>query len=384
MWPYILVFILLSILAYYFDIRGGGRLDKQKWRIFVIILLILFSGLRNRVGSDTINYMEAFADYPTLGESFSVDWDALSQPLWFFINVILKTLFNNFLAVQLFQAIVFHILLYKYVCKKTNCFFTVMLFVFCMVWWDFEFEILRESLCIVIVLNASLYLNDGNIKKYLLLCLPALFIHAFSFIMIAFILLLYYCNEVIVGLISIAVFFLIMMIPPDTLIGYLVLMSSVTGDDMRKIVEFYLTESRYGGVELNIFGILYRLFLLGLPILLIFSKGSANKLDRKMLILYSLFSFLTGFIQIFSRFTGYLTIPLIICGVNYLFEHKKKTLNYIGIEFFLVFYLFLSITAFFTPDERVKSSTIKYDCRYIPYKSVFQDPDPVREMYYGN
>lgn len=64
---YFVVFILLLIPVVKYDwmVKSGG---EKGWYYFNLVVLILFAGLRYRVGSDTLMYMSMFYEWPKLDE----------------------------------------------------------------------------------------------------------------------------------------------------------------------------------------------------------------------------------------------------------------------------------------------------------------------------
>lgn len=69
---YFIVFILLIISIYKFDIRDEIRF-KKVYFYCILIFLIAISAFSYRIGSDTIHYMEEFAERRMQYEYFIIN-----------------------------------------------------------------------------------------------------------------------------------------------------------------------------------------------------------------------------------------------------------------------------------------------------------------------
>ncbi len=143
----------------------------------MLLVLILIAGLRWRLGVDTPNYLVYFYyRYPTL-ENFSFeDFGLGKDPLYVLINSIVKTLGGRFYIVQLIQSTIVNVLVFKYIKKHSKYLFTCILFYFASFYSEYNMEIMRGSLSIVICLFANDYILEKKwLKGYILYCLALLF-----------------------------------------------------------------------------------------------------------------------------------------------------------------------------------------------------------------
>ncbi len=383
---YLVLLIFFLVLAYKYDYRNRTH-NKMWWYKFSCLVLILFSGLRNHVGGDTFNYIYKFENYPNLIELTSrggVIISELSQPLWFLINSTLKTIINDFTLVQVFHAIVCNVLLFRFINHTTTKIFTAVAVSYCIFWWNFNFEIMRESLCVVLFLNAVLELSKGNVKKYIIICLPALFIHYFSFVIICLGLLMYYQPKklfmIAMGIVTIT----LLALNTTRIVDYILSFLVVSGEDLETIAERYLSSDDYGFNLLNIFGIIQQCLTL-LPaviILLYLNRQKDKKIETKLIVLYIFFAVATSKLSICSRFLNYFLPVYVVFIINYLSDKsRRKGINRYIVLFIFLFQTYSYINAFYRPSFN-DTSNLSYDCRYFPYKSIFQDPDPPRESRY--
>lgn len=386
MFEYISIFLLFLFLSYYYDIKGN-KAGYNTWVKFCCAILILLAGLRNHVGGDTFNYIYHFDQWPNLQELFStkLSLSEVSQPLWFLINCILKTIYPDFVVVQIFHAIVVNFLIFRFIKKTTDKVFIATLFVYCIVWWNFNFEIMRESLCVVIYLNSLLELKRKKVSRFILFSIPCLLIHYFSFVIIVFTLLVYYLNNR-TTILLIGVIILVLLVFRDIFSNIALEIAFMTAEDLSERLEDYIYGDVYGTTSLNLFGVFLKLLLLLQPILVIYSyytDKKTNSLDSKLLMLYILFFIITAVFPIFSRFLNYLMVLLIIASINYLIPNKRKrTLPYYVVYLLFIYNMMAGINEFYTPSPSYSGNN-KYDCRYIPYKNVFEMPDATRESLYG-
>lgn len=158
---YFLIIIWLAFLSYHFDIKGRTK-NYKIWYYSVLIVLILLSGLRYRIGSDTPNYIDRFYhSYPSL-ENYSLnDYPIGNDPLYVLINSVVISIGGRFFILQLLQASFVIILIFNYIKKHCQFVFTCALVYFIMCYVQFNFEIMRASMSIAV----SLYANDYALKK---------------------------------------------------------------------------------------------------------------------------------------------------------------------------------------------------------------------------
>lgn len=174
---YILITAWLLILAYIYDIRGFKK-NKSFWFVFIQLVLILLAGLRYRIGTDTPNYIERFyREYPALDAfSFSDYPIGGDGPLYVLMNSFIISLGGRFFLVQLIQAAFVISLVFRYVKKHSNYIFTCAFFYFIVCFVQFNYEIMRGSMSIVVCLYANdMALEKKWIKSYTLYFIAILF-----------------------------------------------------------------------------------------------------------------------------------------------------------------------------------------------------------------
>jgi len=104
---YIIIFFYLVVLAYVYDYRKNS-IGKIYFIYLTLLIFILFSGLRYRVGIDTSRYEIFFNECPTLFtlKSGIISCNINEQPLWLLFNIICKTISDDFVILQLIHAFI--------------------------------------------------------------------------------------------------------------------------------------------------------------------------------------------------------------------------------------------------------------------------------------
>lgn len=379
---YVIYLLIILYLAYHYDVRGCEKY-KERWQFVVVFLLIALAGLRNHVGGDTANYERHFIEAPLLSQLSSYELTLTEQIefLWFYFFVIVKSLFKEFYVVQIIHALITNILIFRFIKRNTPYFFIATLVFFIVEWWNFNFEIMRESLCIAIFLNGLLFLQNKKPGKYILSCIPAFFIHYFAFVPILSTLALYYCNKRIsvVIVLFFSVFFLLYgSTIADSILSFAL---NVTAGENSQTYESYITGELYGQTSLNLFGYLKHFIILACPVILayIFYKRD-DEFSYKIVVLYILFYVAFIVFPVFSRFSHYLFVCFVLYGINYIKESQMNLFKH----YTKIIIIYLCVSAcvnFYKPATSAYFNQTK-DIRYFPYKSIFQDVDIERESIY--
>lgn len=379
--PYIIVFIVLLFFTVKCDIQKK-RKNYNTFLIIAIVLLILMAGLRNGVGSDTQNYANYFYGTPTIGDLFQggVDIEWSSQPLWFLFNAVVRTISNHFLLFQLIHAIVFNLLLIRFLKQTTLYIFTSLLMIYCIAWWNYCFEVEREAICVILFLNGILELRKSNVWKFLLWCLPGYFIHWFFFPIVLIVLLFYYVGPALaVAFFSITA--IILFIVDTSFISQTIMAFFIEyggGESIDTLSSYFQTGISHGFSSINIFGLAMSAIMLSPYIISGIGTYKKTKitLDIILVILYVFFFISQGRLIILSRYLNYLIPFVIVILVNYVYQNKKK--DFISMFLLVMMFNFCleGYSNFKAPLKVLGNSN--YNVYHIPYTSIFDDPNPNR------
>lgn len=194
---YLLILLLLVFLTWYYDVRG---FDNQ-WRVYafwgVFAVFFLLSGLRYKIGVDTLMYMRYWDRY---GDIWDFDWIHDIQkfqgssthverfrPGWILLSMLVKGFTNDFTALQLVISLLFNTALFLAIKKYSKKpFLTLLMFYISFKFIEFEFEIMRETFSVAIFM---LFGFPGYMKKrwlqYYIVAVICFLLHTSSVVMFA-------------------------------------------------------------------------------------------------------------------------------------------------------------------------------------------------------
>jgi len=401
MFPYILVAVFLLLLAVRFDINGVKK-NRSFWLSIATWVLILFSGLRNELGIDTYSYGLAYNTAPSIFDfvSGNVEWfDFSSQPLWYLFTSLCKTITSSFLLMQMIIAFVFNFLMVRFFKSVSHYVFSCILLFFCTKWFIYNFEVLRESICVALYLNAIVeYGKDKNIKRFLLFAFPTIFIHWFALIMLFVFLIVVTIDLRFSLFISVLLSLMILIVDVSTF-EMLMMLTVEQLDSSSEKLNGYLTKIYEGSY--NIFFYIQLLVVEIIPPLILlwryFRDSNISELERKLLCflpLYLIIGVSTSKLVIAYRLFNYIYPIYLVFVLRALYESfilknrliiaKPKRSSRLLFTILLLcfsFSVFSDIRSFIKP-VALRQEYGKYDIRYIPYTTVFQESNEERTMYY--
>lgn len=379
---YIILFALIIYGVFRYDFGKQKQINPKHYYYFCCFILSLVAGIRYHIGSDTANYIEYFETVPVLGEFFNtLDIQALSQPLWFLLLSIVKTLFRDFLALQLIHSFVVNLLIGRFIYKLSHKPFITLFAYYCCCWWNFSFEIMRESLCVAIYLTI-LYscIKTHNLRRFIISSIPLAFIHMFAFIPIILTIIvmnLRYKYILYFGLLATIILYFYL---DNNLIMKLLLVSDgFVNDSLADRVILYTEGETYGFKSISILGNIFIILTSVIYPLLISKSSILDENYSKILLLFVFVIILRMKLLIFVRICNYWEVILFIYAVNYIIT-SKQTMKKWYVSICFSYSIFIGINTFLSPQDFDSS---KYDSRYIPYSSYIEKSVyPYRESLY--
>lgn len=393
---YIVLFIYYVCLALVYDI-GRYRRHRLLHFFVALILMILVSGLRYRIGSDTVVYMDDFKHYPDL---FHLRWkdfsDVRYEPFWVLLNVCCKTVCNDFFLVQCVVSTI-HIAIWGKFVKKvcpTLC-FSMILFYYMFEYIKQNMEVMREAMALAFFLLAILALNERKTWKVVLNIIVAFLFHKFSlvvFVLFCGFYLVYSLKKLYV--LPVIAFFIVMpIIQRDWVFGIIGRILSLESTFTKEVIS-YATSETYTMTEYNWKGVL-SIFLLIFVYIFMNLKcrreyGFYIQLDEKIFestIYFSvlLISLQYSFMIIFRLYDYFQTFTSLLIIITFIKSVRTYSLN----KRFLLYILFLSVPSFFT----IRRYQYGFDLnpnvasylRYYPYSSILNPKeDRDRELFIFN
>ena len=335
--------------------------------------MILVSGLRYRVGSDTVVYMDDFKYYPDL---FHLRWNDFSdvryEPFWILLNVCCKTLCNDFFLVQCVISMI-HIVIWGKFVKKvcpTLC-FSMVLFYYMFEYTKQNMEVMREAVALAFFLLAILALDERKTWKVMLYVITAFLFHKFSLVVL-----------------PVIAFFIIMPIVQRDWI-YTIIENILSLDTIfTKGLIFYATSDQYTMIEYNWKGVLVTFLAIYIYIFMVirckhifseYIKISNNIFESTIYfsaILISVkFSFMI-FYRLYDYFQSFTSLLVIICFMECV--KKMDVKQRIVLCFFsLLIPVYFCYKSYAVPFANNPNATQRYMI-YYPYSFVFYPKEDLR------
>ncbi len=184
---YIFIFILLFLLGVRYDISERKK-NIDRWFNIVSLILILTSGLRYRIGGDSIAYLYSYFYIVPQIDELSLDTIAISQyePFVLLLLSSLKSLGVGFYVFQLIHSSFVNGLILLYMKKHSKYPFFCALFYFVWMYFLFNFEIIRASFAIAICLWANDAIIENKKLRGICLYLCAIMFHVSAICLLFF------------------------------------------------------------------------------------------------------------------------------------------------------------------------------------------------------
>jgi hypothetical protein len=305
--------IILTILFLYsaWEIRIGpvDKRDLVYW--FFLIVFILISGLRWKVGGDSFAYQELFEmNLDTKMGFFDLLEENLKyEPFFLMFMVLCKAIINEFWFFQLCHAIFINITIFYFIRRYCTLKFTGLLIYSFFFYFYFNMEILREAIAVCIFLWMYPFFVKRKWIKYYLLALVAIMFHYSALTLLFFPIFRNVTFKFKSAIVIVVIVFAIVIFSANfsSFLG-------MVGQD--SLATRYLL---YSNVTLNVFGIVYNsIFYVILPYFFYVFNKARNYPENfpSLLFLYFLIAIIFCVISGFGRLLNYLTPFLAVYYVN--------------------------------------------------------------------
>lgn len=363
---YLFIALFFLLLTFLFENKKEKRLiDFFYW--IECLILILLAGFRYMVGGDTLGYMNMWEELPTLSELRYFDFlGANYQPLWYVVNAIAKSIYNDFTSFQFIHATLVNISIFVFIKKYSEYRFFAILTYYLMSFLYFNCEILRESMAICVFLFALPSLIEKKWIKYNLLITIAAFIHLSScFLYLLPLLSPYFSKRESTNSLLYAIIVICIIFNPyiyDLFINF-----------------FFPPFGRYSKraqFESHIIGYIAAFIRCLMIYILIYIRQRYNICNLIIdvgLKFYFLLSVTLIFLPIVaSRFMNYFQILFIIALVDVFWKLRKKQLMIVSS--IMIFFSLFTIN-YYTRDVSAWTGIkdIRFGERFYPYYSIFED-----------
>ena len=316
---YISIVIIIVCLSFHYDYQRHLK-GRRECYIGLCIIFILIAGLRYRLGIDTIAYEYMYSSFPSLNSFFEFDFDSLRYGRGFlFIVALCKSISCDYILFQIVHAIIINSISFYFFYKYSkNIFFSILLYFF-ICFFPYNFEVLRESCAVVILLFGWKYFLSNSWIKYYSLSIIAYLFHPSGIIM--FILPIFYLpifkpfftiGKYQIG-ISIILFFILGSL------NIFEFMKIFEVDTLQKYADLYEQSDYAESLKLNILGIIdvgIRYFIYPILAVIVVRSNSLKRNKQEsdknflkkveyMVCWYIYIAVLSLAIRIFYRFNNY-------------------------------------------------------------------------------
>lgn len=356
------ILVFLSLIFEFFSLKA-----KKRVIFFWCVFFTLFGGLRWNIGGDWDQYLEHFR--------FS-DWDNIFsydrygngretlEPAFVFINALIRHTFGTFYWYNLIECGFIQFTLYKFCLRFCRSHPLIM---YCwIIVAAYNYFPVRSGLSVGIVYWAYYFLQDRNLKGYLIVVILASLIHNQCLIMLP----MYWIGHVRLNVKYFVAAYLFIILNAILFKDYFTLLATYMGGDLGDKAYLY-TQAETDGFAGASYSSWALNFVLGM-LFIWYRKIKNLHGDIWYNTLINLFVVYMGIFIVFSQGTGDLTrlnasvgigfIILFCSTVSNLIDSRNKTYVYLAVAFYLVYYLYKFNqvgTGFF-----FKSTN-------VPYKTIF-------------
>lgn len=366
--------------------KTGG---EGKWYYFNLVVLILLAGLRYRVGGDTLMYMSMYHEWPTMDELKYFDFGtALYNPLWYIYTSVAKSISDEFWVLQIIQAVIVNSVFFHFFRKYSpQYYFSAILLYYVGYYCYFNMEIMREILCICILMLSTSWLLEKKWLGYFCSCIVAIFIHYSAAIMLVFPLLFVFFKQPswkwqLVIMLSVIIFL--------NVVNVAALFISVfsLNEQLNMLIEKYLD------IQSNLTGMIAQ-FILYFPVLcMIFVRerypitynDKFTPLIMGVVFAYAMSMGFAGFGRLVNYFIPYIIIYTVHTAYYFITNVRFRTsqISYLVLSVSLCLLMF-NYTFYYVRDMSDSYPNTRFYVRFSPYYSVLNPQiDEHREKFIEN
>lgn len=376
---YIFIGLLFFAFSLIFDFGNNIKPNQKKIAFYIsLVILIFFMGLRYRIGLDTNRYESFFyTSIPLLNETERLlFFSSIIDPGFLLLESFVKTLFGDFVYVQIAQSLIVNTLILFYFKRHTKYIFTCIFFYYIWRYIPFTTEEMRAAIAISIFLYAYDFIISQKNTFAILLALLAFSFHSSTIVLIPTLFLFKFLKFNKTGAI-LFISALIIVLTAQSLFAYCLQFLNFTSVIETRTTR--LTDNDLMGQVLNIKGILATLLVYcpGTIVAITFLKRNAPTsqiMTYQGIILLGLICIWTSFyIGIFYRISRFFDLYFVILFAEYIgiktdvdlfISNKKPFIQYL----YFVPFLFFALSTY---QGEVKNTDLRVLSRIYPYETVF-------------
>ena len=178
--PYVLLLLLYGFLAVYSYNNRDDEAVKHKIGVWCVIIFIFFFGLRGFIYDDWINYLPAFqlCDFSYINFNiFENNYNWTFEPGFTLLMCLCKAIVNDYQFLVFVTTVINTLLLYNFLRDRIDNIPVGFILFLSFGGLGMTTNLMRNSIAIMIFLNALIYLESRKPLQYFGLCLLSLSFH---------------------------------------------------------------------------------------------------------------------------------------------------------------------------------------------------------------
>ncbi|MBR0037205.1 MAG: EpsG family protein [Bacteroidales bacterium] len=376
--PYIVFFLFILVLGIITEQRKDDVELCRKVKLFGVLSFVLFFGFRGYIWHDWTSYYIYHEDR-TWSDFLEYDYFEHREPGWLLFDLVLKTLGFTYPMLQITVTLLSTFLLVRFLRRYTDNFLLALAAFLAMNGYVLSINLMRNSLAILIFLNALDFLRNRQFWPYFGMCLLSVSLHFSSLIFLPLYFILHLRLNKWVFLLLVIVCHLALFVgfsPIMTIAAQLFEDNAIVAQK----VESY-TDYGWHGMPITI--LLQRLITCGMVFCFyetLMQRRSTNRIIVNSLLVYMLSTALTYDIVevsnrlgiIFSYANWVILIELVFC------------LKYVGNRclfagYFVLFFIFRMLVTINTPVNEYQNYLLgnvkTYQQSLDHFNKTFKEPD---------
>lgn len=356
---------------YIYDIRKSCR---YKYTCFygLFVLLIILNVMSYRIGGDMEVYSYRFEhEYKSF---FEVDLaneltTGKEQPGWVLLRLFAKSVCDNIIFLKLILALFVNFSIAHFFRKHTTHIFSAVLLYFVVSYFNYNFEILRESISVSIFLLAFDFILKGKWVKYLASFLVAYLFHESSLVMLLIPVFFLFRKLTIGYMFGLLIIIYVIFLKID-LMGVLL---AIVPDQASFYDKFYdyMNSSTYGDNEVNLLMFTLASFVMPIISYFILKLYRRDSYFSFIILISIVFNLLTAKIFIFYRFNNYILVPLSLAYIEVMCFLSKKIVvskrHFLFIPLLTIYLMYKAYSIYFQMESMANG---RFYNRYYPYSSL--------------
>lgn len=302
--PYVILIVFLGLLAVFYERFKDDANVSMKINIVGIVSFFIFFGFRGFVFHDWTSYYYEFDTIDVYKLStYQLGNIKEHEPGWLFLNIFCKSIYDSYHFLVFVITVIDVVLFHRFLKKYTDNVLLSMVIYLAFGGFASMCNLLRNTLSIMIFINALPYLEKRKPIPYFLLCIAALSFHYSSIFYFPLYFFLHRHVNKYVYLAIVIVCNIVFVLHVPILLS-LVRIFHIGGDFLEKKLEVYTETTGSRGIGL---GFLER-FLTAILIFCYYEKLTTKRKINQLfinafLIYLSVFSALSEFDEIAKRFS---------------------------------------------------------------------------------